>query len=167
MTTCKGTDMSANMKIPSVPVQQLVNGDVDQIDLNAHSQGCKLLLVAVPGAFTPPCGEIHVPGYVAQAEALKSKGVDEILILAPNDFFVMQAWSTQMDPDGRLRFLADGSGGFTKAMGQGLDLTDMGLGLRTERYAAVLSDGQITDLWVEPVATEVTISGADTVLTNL
>ncbi|WP_420567660.1 redoxin family protein [Thalassovita sp.] len=159
--------MSANTSIPATPVQELVDGDVVQVDLNALSQGRKLLLIAVPGAFTPPCGEVHVPGYLAQADALKAKGADEILVVAPNDFFVMKAWSDQMNPDGKLRFLADGSGGFTKAMGQDLDLTDMGLGVRTERYAAVLSDGQITDLWVEPVATEVTISGAEAVLSHL
>ena len=159
--------MSANTSIPATPIQELVDGDVVQVDLNALSQGRKLLLVAVPGAFTPPCGEVHVPGYLAQADALKAKGIDEILVVAPNDFFVMKAWSDQMNPEGKLRFLADGSGGFTKAMDQVLDLTEMGLGLRTERYASVLSDGQITDIWVEPVATEVTISGADAVLDQL
>ncbi len=159
--------MSANKPIPAVPVQELAGGDVKQVDLNALSQGRKLLLIAVPGAFTPPCGEVHVPGYLSHADALKSKGVDEILVLSPNDFFVMKAWSDQIDPDGNLRFLADGSGGFTKAMDQVLDLTEMGLGLRTERYAAVLTDGQITDIWVEPVATEVTLSGAEAVLTQL
>ena len=159
--------MSANTSIPATPIQELVDGDVVQVDLNALSQGRKLLLVAVPGAFTPPCGEVHVPGYLAQADALKAKGIDEILVVAPNDFFVMKAWSDQMNPEGKLRFLADGSGGFTKAMDQVLDLTEMGLGLRTERYASVLSDGQITDIWVEPVATEVTISGPDAVLDQL
>jgi peroxiredoxin len=159
--------MSANTSIPPTPVQELVDGDVVQIDLNALSQDRKLLLIAVPGAFTPPCGEVHVPGYVAQADTLKVNGIDEILILAPNDFFVMKAWSDHMNPDGALRFLADGNGDFTKAMGQVLDLSELGLGLRTQRYAAVLSNGLVSDIWVEPVATEVTVSGADAVLARL
>ncbi|WP_372604218.1 peroxiredoxin family protein [Actibacterium sp.] len=159
--------MEIGSEIPDVLVQQIVDGDVKNISLKDLSAGRKVMMIGVPGAFAPPCAETHVPGYLASVDAFAAKGVDEIVVLASNDFFVVKAWSDQICPDGALRFLADGSQRFAKAADQLLDLTDMGLGHRSQRYAVLIEDGRVAKFFVEPVATEVTVTGSDAVLQHL
>ena len=106
--------------------------------------GKKVVLFAVPGAFTPTCSAKHLPGYVQKADALKAKGVDTIACLAVNDPFVMGAWAKEQDVGDRILMLADGSGAFTKMLGLELDLTARGLGVRSQRYAMVVEDGKVT-----------------------
>lgn len=103
----------------------------------------------MPGAFTPTCSNQHVPGYVAQAEALKAAGVDEIWCLAVNDAFVMGAWARDQKTAGKLRMLADGDAAFAKATGLTLDLNGKGLGLRSNRYSMLVKDGKVAKLNVE------------------
>lgn len=159
--------MEVGSKIPAAPVQQWSDGDIVQIDLQERSAGRTILIVALVGAFTPSCSDAHVPGYVQSIEAFKAKGVDEIVILAPNDFFAVKAWADLMDPDGHLTFVADGSQAFTKEAGQLLDLTDLGLGQRTQRYAALVRDGKVASFAVEPDPAAVTVTGAEAVLASL
>lgn len=109
----------------------------------------KVVLFAVPGAFTPTCSDYHLPGFVQRAGELKAKGVDKVVCVAVNDAFVLRAWSEVQNVADDVVLLADGSGTFTKALGLELDLTSGGLGVRSRRYAAILEDGVVKDLLLE------------------
>ena len=110
----------------------------------------KVVLVAVPGAFTPTCSMNHLPGFIDNAAAIKAKGVDEILVTGVNDVFVMGAWAKQTGGEGKVTFLADGSAKFAQALGLTLDLVERGLGTRSQRYSMVVDDGVVKSLVVEP-----------------
>src|SRR3984957_20642816 len=101
----------------------------------------KVVLFAVPGAFTPTCSDYHLPGFVLRAEELEAKGVTTVACVAVNDAFVMGAWGQSRDVGDLVLLIADGSAAFTKAMGLEVDLTGGGLGIRSKRYAAILQDG--------------------------
>ena len=109
----------------------------------------KVVLFAVPGAFTPGCSKVHLPGYVQHGADLKAKGVDKIVCVSVNDPWVMDAWATSAGATD-IVMLGDGSGRFTEAMGLKMDGSGFGLGFRSQRYAAVITDGVITELDVEP-----------------
>ena len=129
-------------------------------------KGKKVVLFAVPGAFTPTCSVKHLPSFVQNADALKAKGVDTIACIAVNDAFVMAAWAKEQGVDGKITMLADGSAAFTKAMGLELDLIGRGMGTRSQRYALIARDGKVTHLAVEaPGGFEV--SKAESILANL
>jgi peroxiredoxin len=109
----------------------------------------KVVLFAVPGAFTPTCSDFHLPGYVLRADELKAKGVDTVACVSVNDAFVMGAWGAAQEVGDAVVLIADGSAELTKALGLEVDLTGGGLGIRSKRYAAVIEDGLVTDLSVE------------------
>jgi len=109
----------------------------------------KVVLFAVPGAFTPTCSAKHVPGFVKHAAEFKAKGVDRIVCLAVNDAFVLGAWAKDQKAGEAITFLADGSAVFTKALGLELDLLARGMGVRSQRFALVAEDGVVTQLFVE------------------
>lgn len=111
--------------------------------------GKTILLIGVPGAFTPTCAGQHLPGYLANVDQFRAKGVDELWCVAVNDAFVMHAWGKGAGVDGRVRMLADGSAQLANALGLTLDLTARGMGVRVQRFAMVLRDGVVTDLQVE------------------
>lgn len=129
--------------------------------------GKTVVLFAVPGAFTPTCSIAHAPAFVAMADKIKAKGVDAILCVSVNDAFVLDAWAKQLDPEGRVRFLADGSATFTKAIGMELDATGFGMGVRSHRYAMIVKDRVVTHLEQEENPGVCTVSGADAVLAAL
>jgi peroxiredoxin len=129
-------------------------------------KGKKVVLFAVPGAFTPTCHRNHLPGFVKNAAAIKAKGIDTIAVTGVNDVFVMDAWKKQSGGDA-IEFLADGSGNFAKAMGLTADLTERGLGVRSQRYAMVVDDGVIKTLNVEESPGKAELSGADNLLKGL
>lgn len=112
-------------------------------------QGKTIALFGVPGAFTPTCSEKHVPGFIEQADALRAKGVDEIWCVAVNDAFVMGAWGRQLGANGRIRMLADGSAEWVRRLGLEMDLTARGMGVRCQRFSALLRDGVVEQLNVE------------------
>lgn len=118
-------------------------------DVRKAAAGKTIALFAVPGAFTPGCHLKHLPGYLEQADALKAAGVDEIWCVAVNDAFVMGAWGRDQKTAGKVRMLADGSATWTQATGLTLDLTAKGLGLRSNRYSALVVDGVVKTLNVE------------------
>ena len=119
-------------------------------------KGKKILMFALPGAFTPTCSAKHVPGYVEHIDAIRAKGVDEVWCVAVNDAFVMGAWGRDQKVNGKVRMMADGSALWTKALGLELDLTARGMGVRSQRYAAYIVDGVVKVLHVEaPGAFEV------------
>jgi peroxiredoxin len=126
----------------------------------------RVVLFAVPGAFTPTCSEHHLPGYVFRAAELRDAGVDTIACISVNDAFVMGAWGKEQDVADSVVMLADGNGEFTSAMGLELDGSGFGLGKRSRRYAAIIDDGVITSLFVEPGG-GLSVSSADSVLAAL
>lgn len=128
--------------------------------------GKKVVLFSVPGAFTPTCSKDHLPGFIAQADALKAKGVDLIACMAVNDVFVMDAWGKQSGAEGKVAMLADGSGAYTKALDLELDLSDRGLGLRSMRFALVIDDNTVTQTFIEEGGA-FEVSSAENVLANL
>ena len=115
----------------------------------AAAAGCTIAIFGLPGAFTPTCSAKHLPGYVAQAAALKAKGVDEIWCLSVNDAFVMGAWGRDQKTAGKVRMMADGSAAFAQATGLTLDLAARGMGLRSNRYSMLVVDGVVKTLNVE------------------
>ncbi len=120
--------------------------EVDTGELFGHG---KVVMFAVPGAFTPTCSAKHLPGFVENLAALKAKGVDKVVCLAVNDAFVMGAWAKDQKVGDAIVMLADGSAAFTKALGLELDLVARGLGVRSQRFALVAVDGVVTHLAVE------------------
>jgi peroxiredoxin len=109
----------------------------------------KVVLFAVPGAFTPGCSKSHLPGFVEQAADLKAKGVDTLACIAVNDAFVMDAWGKEHGVGEDIVMLADGNGEFTEAMGLVMDGSGFGLGQRSKRYAAIIEDGVVTQIQVD------------------
>ena len=108
--------------------------------------GKKIVIFGLPGAYTPTCSAKHVPGYVAHADELKAKGVDEIWCVSVNDPFVMGAWGRDQKVGKKIRMLGDGSAEFTKKLGLELDLTARGFGVRSDRYAMIIEDGVVKSL---------------------
>ena len=129
--------------------------------------GKKVLLFAVPGAFTPTCHKNHMPGYVENAQAIKAKGVDTIAVVAVNDVFVMDAWKAASKVGDDIVFLSDGNGDFTKAVGMDLDASGFGMGLRSKRYAMLVEDGTARIVNVEDVPSKADISSAASMLARL
>jgi peroxiredoxin len=128
--------------------------------------GKTVLLFALPGAFTPTCSAQHLPGYIAQLDALRDKGVDEVWCVSVNDAFVMHAWGKSAGANGKVRMLADGSADFAKALGLTLDLGQRGMGLRSQRFAMLIKDGVVADLQVE-AAGKFEVSKAEFMLARL
>ena len=122
--------------------------------------GKKVVLFAVPGAFTGTCTNSHVPGYLDNYDAILRRGVDTIAVLSVNDVHVMRAWSEFTDATGKLVFLADGNGDYTKALGMELDLSAGGLGVRSKRYSMIVEDGVVTSLNIEESPGQAVASGA-------
>jgi peroxiredoxin len=153
-------------KVPSVKVKVVRADGTKEANTADLFAGKKVVLFAVPGAFTPLCSAQHLPGFVGKAEDIRKKGVDEIFCLSVNDGWVMDAWGKDRAALGKVTLIADGSGEFTKAMGLELDATGAGLGVRSQRYAAIVDDGVIRHLAVEkPMKFEV--SSAEAVLQAL
>jgi len=130
-------------------------------------KGKKVVLFAVPGAFTPTCHKNHLPGFVQNAAAIKAKGVDTIAVTGVNDVFVMDAWKKASDADGKVEFLSDGNAEFAKALGLELDASGAGLGIRSKRYSMIVEDGVVKALNVEDVPSKADVSNAENILKAL
>ena len=128
--------------------------------------GRKVVLFAVPGAFTPTCSMNHLPGFIQNVDAIKAKGVDTVACTAVNDVHVMNAWSRSAGADGKVLMLADGNGDFARAIGLEFDLTPNGMGKRSKRYSMIVEDGVVKALNIEDKP-GVNVSGADTILSQL
>ena len=135
----------------------------NSFDVAASTAGKKIAIFALPGAYTPTCSAKHVPGYVANADALKAAGVDEVWCVSVNDAFVMGAWGRDQKTGGKVRMMADGSADFAKATGLTLDLAARGMGLRSNRYSMLVVDGVVKTLNVEAPG-KFEVSDADTML---
>jgi peroxiredoxin len=148
--------IKAGDKIPSATLMEMQDGKPAPVSTDAFFAGKKVALFALPGAFTPTCSAKHVPGFVANHDALKAKGVDAIACLSVNDAFVMGAWGKDQKADGKVHMLADGNGDFTRAVGLEMDGTKFGMGKRSQRYSMIVDNGVVTSVNVEqPGAFEV------------
>ncbi|MGH8994838.1 MAG: peroxiredoxin [Acidimicrobiales bacterium] len=153
-------------QIPDVQLRTMtMEGPRPVTSSEALGQG-KVVLFAVPGAFTPTCSDHHLPGFVVRADEIRTKGVDTIACLSVNDPFVMGAWGKDQNVGEAVLMLSDGNGEFTKAMGLEMDGSGFGLGVRSQRYAAIIEDGVITSLFVEPNP-GLDVSSAESVLAAL
>ena len=149
-----------------IPATTLKNTDMKDVTTQELFDGRKVVVFAVPGAFTPTCSEQHLPGYIANADAIKAKGVDEIVCISVNDAFVMGAWGKDRGAGNHVRMLADGNGDFAKALGLDFDGSGIGFGIRCQRFAMVVENGSVTALAVEqPMKFEV--SSAEAILAAL
>ena len=140
--------VSVGDQIPNVTIKTMGEKGPEDFNTGEFFAGKKVVLFAVPGAFTPTCSAAHVPGFVVNADKILAKGVDAIVCLSVNDAFVMSAWGQSQNADA-LVMAADGNGEFTKAMGLTLDGSGFGLGHRSSRYALFAEDGKITTLNAE------------------
>jgi len=152
-------------RIPTGTLSIMSDSGPEPLSSNELFGDRKVVLFAVPGAFTPTCSAKHLPGFVEHAEAILARGVDVIACMAVNDVFVMHAWGQSAGADGIL-MLADGNGDFTRALGLELDATAFGMGRRSQRFALIVEDGTVTDLFVEGPG-EFRVSSADHVLSKL
>lgn len=153
-------------KIPAAKLQIKTKDGVQTKTTDEVFGGRKVVLFALPGAFTPTCSAKHLPGFVNNFDAIKGKGIDAIACLSVNDAFVMDAWGKDQNVGEKVMMLADGNGDFTKAVGLTMDGTAYGMGVRSQRYAMVIDNGVVKTLNVEaPGAFEV--SSAESVLKAL
>lgn len=140
--------ISEGDKLPEATMHMIKEGRPTPVTTDELFGGKKVVLFAVPGAYTPTCSQAHLPGYVVQADAIKDKGVDSIVCLSVNDAFVMDSWGTDKNAEA-LMMIGDGNGDFTKAVGLEMDGSGFGLGTRSQRYAMIVEDGTVTKLAVE------------------
>lgn len=152
-------------KLPDVTVQVMQEGRPRPVSTGSLTEGKKVVIFAVPGAFTPTCSQQHLPGYVQNADALKSKGVDEIICTSVNDAFVMDAWGKDQSADD-IVMVADGNGDLASALGLEMDGSGFGMGKRSQRYAMVVEDGVVSKLAVEAPG-KFEVSAAEAILEGL
>jgi peroxiredoxin len=157
--------IKAGDRIPEGKLQRMGDSGPEDISADELFAGKRVVLFAVPGAFTPGCSMTHLPGYVVNADKIKSRGVDTIACMAVNDAFVMDAWGKAHNAD-EILMLGDGNGDFTRALGLELDGRGFGLGMRSQRFAMIVDDGVVTHLNVEE-GPGVEVSAAESIIALL
>lgn len=148
-------------KIPESTLMHMTENGPAPITTSELLDGKKVVIFALPGAFTPTCSNQHVPGFVSKADEIKAKGVDTIACLSVNDAFVMGAWGKDQNVGDKVLMLADGNGDLTKAIGLEMDGTGIGFGIRSLRYSMLIEDGVVTSLNMEEKPGEARLSGAE------
>lgn len=159
--------LSVGDTIPDVKLMTLTAEGLKPVQSGEVLGTGKVVLFAVPGAFTPTCSDHHLPGYVMQADEILAKGVDRLACIAVNDPFVMGAWGNAQGTGDKVLMLSDGNGEFAAAAGLDLDLTGIGLGTRSQRYAAILQDGVVQEMFLEPNPGKVDVASSEKVLKAL
>ena len=152
-------------RLPEVPLQRIQDGGVETVDTSALFSERKVVIFAVPGAFTPTCSERHLPGFVEHFDEFREKGID-VACMSVNDPFVMQAWGRSQNVPDDLMMLADGNAEFTRALGLELDASGYGMGTRAKRFALYAEQGVVKQLHVEAPG-EYRVSSAEHVLSQL
>lgn len=153
-------------RIPDVQLRTMTNEGPKPVNSTEVLGKGRVVVFAVPGAFTPTCSDHHLPGFVLRADEIRAKGVDTIACLSVNDPFVMDAWGRDQEVGDRVLMLSDGNGEFTRAVGLELDGSGFGLGTRSQRYAAILEDGVVKSIFVEQNP-GLDVSSAESVLNAL
>lgn len=153
-------------KIPAAEFSTMTADGQQKLSTDVVFSGRKVVLFAVPGAFTPTCSMNHLPGFLKAVDQIKAKGVDTIACTAVNDVHVMNAWAKATGAEGKIMMLADGNGDFARKVGLDKDLAAAGMGLRSSRYSMIVENGVVKALNVEDKP-GVNVSGAETILTQL
>ena len=154
-------------KLPEATFKVRTPDGLKDVTTQELTAGKKVVLFAVPGAFTPTCHAKHVPSYLENLDALKAKGVDAVACVAVNDAFVLDAWGKAVGSDGKLMLLSDGNATFTKAVGLDFDGSGFGLGTRSKRYSMLVENGVVKALNIEESPGVMEVSGADRILAAL
>ncbi|MBB4007069.1 peroxiredoxin [Allorhizobium taibaishanense] len=153
--------------IPAATFKEKTADGPVEISTETLFKGKKVVLFAVPGAFTPTCTLNHLPGYLEHRDALLAKGVDDVAVVSVNDWHVMGAWAQQSGGMGKIHFLADWDASFSKALGLDMDLSAGGLGVRSKRYSMLVEDGVVKSLDIEENPGQATVSSAEAMLERL
>ncbi|PKQ01865.1 MAG: peroxiredoxin [Alphaproteobacteria bacterium HGW-Alphaproteobacteria-12] len=159
--------INAGDRIPDATLMKMTDKGPQPVKTGEFFKGRKVVVFALPGAFTPTCSNQHLPGFIQSSDTIKEKGVDEIVCLSVNDAFVMGAWGKQQGAEGKVTMLGDGNGDFTKALGLDFDGSGFGMGTRSLRYSMLVDDGVVKSLNKEPNPGEAKVSGAETMLQQL
>jgi peroxiredoxin len=154
-------------RLPNATLRLVTEDGPRPVGTGEFFSGKKIVLFGLPGAFTPTCHKNHLPGFIANGEAFKAKGVDAIAMTSVNDHHVLAAWSKATGADGKVSFLADGNADFAKATGLEFDASGGGLGVRSKRYSMVVEDGVVTKLNIEESPGKVDLSGAEHLLAEI
>ncbi|MHB8453102.1 MAG: redoxin family protein [Acidiferrobacterales bacterium] len=158
--------IKAGEGLPAGTLMEMTAEGPRAISIDAITRGRRVVLFALPGAFTPTCSTRHVPGYLDLYDKLKAYHVEEIACLSVNDAYVMGAWARELNTEGKIRMLADGSAKYTRALGLEVDLNEKGMGLRSRRYSMLIDDGKLIALNVEE-AGKFEVSDAETMVYQL
>ena len=153
-------------KVPAGTLTLVTNEGPQKVSAEEFFKGKKVVLISVPGAFTPTCDAKHLPGFVERAAEIRAKGVDTIACMAVNDVFVMKAWGKAQNADGKVQMIADGNAEYTKALGLDMDATGFGMGTRGQRFALIVDNGIIKSVNVEAKG-EFKVSSVESVLAQL
>ena len=154
-------------RLPDTVLTRIEDDGPDKVSTADFFGGRKVVLFAVPGAFTPTCHNNHMPGFVENSDAIRERGVDEIAVVAVNDPFVMGAWRKASAASDKVTFLSDGNGEFASAIGMDMDMSVGGMGVRSKRYSMIVDDGRVTAINLEDGPGEATKSGAANILGQL
>jgi peroxiredoxin len=157
--------IKAGDKVPDLKLKEMGDGGPKDVSLGELTKGKRVVIFAVPGAFTPTCSMKHLPGFVEKAGDIRAKGVQEIACVSVNDAFVMGAWGKEQGAAGKVRMLADGNGELAKALGLELDASGFGMGKRSKRYAMIVKDGTVEQVLVDESGLKE--SSAESVLSKL
>lgn len=153
-------------KLPNGTLYEMSEDGPKPITVAELTQGKRIVFFGLPGAFTPTCSALHVPGYVAQADLIKARGVNQIVCVSVNDAFVMGAWAKEQKTGDQVRMLGDGNGLWSKALDLEMDLSQHGLGMRCQRFSMLVEDGVVKSLHIEAPG-KFEVSDAQTMLSSL
>jgi len=161
--------MKINIKdeIPDSDIFHLVNGEPQKSKLREILGNGKIILFGLPGAFTSTCSKLHLPGFVANADKIKERGIENIFCLSVNDPYVMNAWGEANNTGDKIKMLSDPYLLFTKAIGAEVDRNSKGMGIRSNRYAMVIENLEVLNIQVEKETKECGLSSAESILNNL
>ena len=159
--------LKVNDQIPNTEIYLLVNGEPQRSNLQKTIGTGKVILFGLPGAFTTTCSKLHLPGFVANADKIKLKGIEQIFCLSVNDPYVMNAWGELNNTNDKIKMLSDPYLLFTKAIGAEVNRNSKGMGIRSSRYSMVIENLKVDNIQVEEETKQCTLSSADTILNIL
>ncbi len=154
-------------RIPHAVLKYIGPNGMEDLDFTNYVAGRNVIVFGTPGAFTPSCAQKHLPGFVTNADKIKQSGIDEIICLSVNDPFVMKQWGENANAAGKVTMMPDWNAQLCDAMGLTFDASGAGLGKRAKRFSMVVTDGVISDLQVEEVASDVELTGAEACVVRL
>ncbi len=159
--------ISVGEQLPDVALMAATGAGQAQISTKEYFAGVKVILFAVPGAFTPTCHMNHLPGFIEHRDTILARGTDKIAVISVNDIHVMSHWAKASGGEGKIDFLADGSAAFTKAVGVEIDLNAANMGVRSKRYSMIVEDGVVRQINLEQSPGQAVVSGAAAILEQL